>query len=80
MKTSLVKGVCNAYVYSLIGIKIDGSDDTVTINASCETEAEIIIETFHDGPYRLLSEPDYFYSEITDEEYEEMYKEYLENN
>lgn len=48
----------NVYTYRLIGIKADGSDDVQDITASCEIEAEIIIESFHDGEYYLLSEGD----------------------
>ena len=48
----------NVYTYRLIGIKSDGSDQIMDINASCETEAEIIIESFHDGGYVLESEGD----------------------
>ena len=48
----------NVYTYRLIGIKADGSDDVMYINASCETVAEIIIESFHDGGYVLESEGD----------------------
>lgn len=44
----------NSYTYRLIGIMANGGDDVRTINASCETEAEIIIESFHDGGYCLL--------------------------
>ena len=43
------------YTYRLIGIKADGTDQIMDIEASCETEAEIIIESFHDGGYQLLS-------------------------
>lgn len=46
------------YTYKIIGIMADGSDDIIDISASCQTEAEIIIESFHDGGYELLSEPD----------------------
>lgn len=46
------------FTYRLIGIKIDGSDDTIDIEASCEEEAEIIIESFHDGSYILESRND----------------------
>ena len=46
------------YTYRLIGIKTDGSDEIMDIQASCETEAEIIIESFHDGDYILESESD----------------------
>ena len=46
------------YTYRLIGIKVDGSDDIIEIKASSETEAEIIIESFHDGDYILESQSD----------------------
>ena len=46
------------YTYRLIGIKVDGSDDIVEIKASCEIEAEIIIESFYDGDYILESQSD----------------------
>ena len=46
------------YTYRLIGIKVDGSDDIIEIKASCEIEAEIIIESFHDGDYILESQSD----------------------
>ena len=42
------------FTYRLIGIKIDGSDDIVEITACCTEEAEIIIESFHDGGYELI--------------------------
>ena len=48
----------STYTYRLIGIKVDGSDDTIEIKASSETEAEIIIESFHDGDYILESQSD----------------------
>ena len=46
------------YTYRLIGIKADGSDDIIEIKASSEIEAEIIIESFHDGDYILESRSD----------------------
>ena len=48
----------STYTYRLIGIKADGSDDIIEIKASSETEAEIIIESFHDGNYILESRSD----------------------
>ena len=48
----------STYTYRLIGIKADGSDDIIEIKASSETEAEIIIESFHDGDYILESQSD----------------------
>lgn len=49
----------NVYTYRLIGIKADGSDQIMNITASCVNEAEIIIESFHDGGYQLLSDNDF---------------------
>lgn len=46
------------FTYRLIGIKEDGSDDTIDVDASCEEEAEIIIESFFDGSYILESRND----------------------
>ena len=48
----------STYTYRLIGIKADGSDDIIEIKASSEIEAEIIIESFHDGDYILESQSD----------------------
>ena len=48
----------STYTYRLIGIKADGSDDIIEIKASSEIEAEIIIESFHDGDYILESRSD----------------------
>ena len=48
----------STYTYRLIGIKADGSDDIIEIKASSEIEAEIIIESFHDGNYILESRSD----------------------
>ena len=44
-----------AYTVQLFGIKVDGSDDFVTINASCEEEVSIIVESFHDGGFAILN-------------------------
>ena len=52
------KDELSTYTYRLIGIKADGSDDTIEIKASSEIEAEIIIESFHDGDYILESRSD----------------------
>ena len=48
----------STYTYRLIGIKADGSDDIIEIKASSVIEAEIIIESFHDGDYILESRSD----------------------
>ena len=48
----------STYTYRLIGIKADGSDDIIEIKSSSEIEAEIIIESFHDGDYILESRSD----------------------
>lgn len=48
----------STYTYRLIGIKADGSDDIIEIKASSAIEAEIIIESFHDGDYILESRYD----------------------
>lgn len=67
------------YTYRLVGIKNDGSDDIINISASCETEAEIIIESFHNGCYELLSEPDDHAESLYLEQYmEEQYEKWLQ--
>ena len=48
----------STYTYRLIGIKADGSDDIIEIKASSAIEAEIVIESFHDGDYILESRSD----------------------
>ena len=48
----------STYTYRLIGIKVDGTDDIIEIKASSSIEAEIIIESFHDGDYILESRSD----------------------
>lgn len=42
------------FTFEVYGIKADGGDDVINIDADSLVEAEIIIESFHDGSYRFL--------------------------
>ena len=46
------------YTYELFGIMADGGNSIQSIEASCQEEAEIIIESFHDGEYLMISNND----------------------
>lgn len=43
------------FTVELFGIKSDGSNDIQSIEADSSVEVEIIIESFHDDGYRILS-------------------------